>query len=180
MGVLSPKQTGSGPLVCVALQAGAHLTSVVPATPSRPRARGQKISSCRARDGGVGRMGLEGAAPVNEVRRLAKVGESSKPRLGWGQFLWVCKSPSWIISVDRSLWRSFSTSFCFPWVTSTHGFLPGLIDFFFFFFQERTCLSPSFKKKKKKTSYILHLLLISQSGQLSIPCAFLRYKIVVW
>ena len=34
--------------------------------------------------------------------------------------------------------------------------------------------------KEKKNSYILHLLLISQSGQLSIPYAFLRYKIMFW
>lgn len=58
-----------------------------------------------------------------------KWGKGSKPRLGWGQFTWICKSPSWIVSVERSLWRSFSRFLCFPWVISTHGFLPGLIDF---------------------------------------------------
>lgn len=57
----------------------ANPTSSVPATPSRPWASGnfqqQKLE---------GRAGLEGAAIVNEVRTLAKVGEKQQARAWLG------------------------------------------------------------------------------------------------
>lgn len=50
-----------------------------PATASRPWARGNFQEQ---RNGG--RTGLEGTAIVNEVRRLAKVGEKQKAKAGLG------------------------------------------------------------------------------------------------
>lgn len=69
-----------------------------------------EASSCR----GMGQDVLEGAVLVNEVRRLAYVGEkqAASPGLGGAPPTQVCKSPSWIVGV-KGVSEGHSYPLCF-------------------------------------------------------------------
>lgn len=135
MGVLSPKQTGSGPLLCGALlwPLWTSWGTPPPWYQPLPLGKGQGLINfqLQSQGGGVGRDGSGRAAlGVNEVEKIGQSGgkAASQGLVGVNSCGSVNLLPGSLVLTGVS-GRSFSTSFCFPWSLTMVSFCS--IYFFF-------------------------------------------------